>query len=69
MPTGIKMFNDLDPEIQALVYRIMAEEDRQIHEILEDLVIQCQETGHPGYGEPLEECDHPDCVSRFIHQD
>lgn len=46
--------------------QIMAEEDRRIFEALDAIASQCSDEPHPGYGKPVADCDHPECVVRSV---
>lgn len=61
--------NEISAELIEEIKKLMHEEDRKIHELLEDLVIQCQEMSHHHFGDLLENCDQIECVARLIHED
>jgi len=47
---------------------IMAQEDQAIFDALDAAARTCRTEGHPGFGKPMAECTHPDCVVEHIHE-
>jgi hypothetical protein len=48
--------------------QIMAAEDQRVFDALDRIAQECRTEGHPGFGKPMAECDHPDCVTEHVHE-
>lgn len=60
-------YDVMNKVVQQARWEIQAAEDVTIFEAL-DAGNYCFNPEHPGHGGHISDCDHPDCVSKVIHE-